>query len=166
MDDIDPLFQQFFSGENFPLSTRILDAGCGYGRNIKHLIKEGSEVNALDIAEDDVEHVKEYSLKINPAYDVSSFRVENIEENSFTKGSFDLILCHSVLHFAKDEKHFMIMLEALEALLKTNGFLYLVLRKNTFEDALKKTSFLKTYLPTKSHENDYGIYNHFILKKI
>ena len=41
------VFDQILRG-NIDKSMRVLDAGCGYGRNLVHLLREGCEVFAID----------------------------------------------------------------------------------------------------------------------
>ena len=41
------VFDQILRGNIAP-GMRILDAGCGYGRNLVHLLREGCEVFAVD----------------------------------------------------------------------------------------------------------------------
>ena len=41
------VFDQILRGNIAP-GMRVLDAGCGYGRNLVHLLREGCEIFALD----------------------------------------------------------------------------------------------------------------------
>ena len=41
------VFDQILRGNIAP-GMRVVDAGCGYGRNLVHLLREGCEVFALD----------------------------------------------------------------------------------------------------------------------
>jgi tellurite methyltransferase len=41
------VFDQILQG-NIAAGMRILDAGCGYGRNLIHLLREGAEILAVD----------------------------------------------------------------------------------------------------------------------
>jgi SAM-dependent methyltransferase len=41
------VFDQILRG-NIKPDMRVLDAGCGYGRNLVHLLREGCEVFALE----------------------------------------------------------------------------------------------------------------------
>ena len=41
------VFDQILRG-NIHAGMRVLEAGCGYGRNLVHLMREGCEVFALD----------------------------------------------------------------------------------------------------------------------
>ena len=50
------VFDQILRG-NIASGMRVLDAGCGYGRNLVHLLREGCEVFALDLDANAVDHV-------------------------------------------------------------------------------------------------------------
>ena len=51
------VFDQILRG-NIASGMRVLDAGCGFGRNLVHLLREGCEVFALDASGEGVEHVR------------------------------------------------------------------------------------------------------------
>ena len=54
------VFDQILRG-NIERGMRVLDAGCGYGRNLVHLLREGCEIFALDADADGVDHVRQLS---------------------------------------------------------------------------------------------------------
>ena len=51
------LFDQLLRGRLTP-SMRILDAGCGSGRNLVHLLRRGYEVFAVDLDVDSIAAVQ------------------------------------------------------------------------------------------------------------
>ena len=57
------VFDQILRGNIAP-GMRVLDAGCGYGRNLVHLLREGCEIFALDADADGVEHVRQLSASL------------------------------------------------------------------------------------------------------
>ena len=54
------VFDQILRG-NIARGMRVLDAGCGHGRNLVHLLRQGCEVFALDADRDAVEDVRQLS---------------------------------------------------------------------------------------------------------
>jgi len=42
----------------------VLDTGCGYGRNLVHLLREGCEVFALDADPEAIDHVRRLSASL------------------------------------------------------------------------------------------------------
>ena len=54
------VFDQILRG-NIGRGMRVVDAGCGYGRNLVYLLREGCEVFAVDADAAGVEHVRQLS---------------------------------------------------------------------------------------------------------
>lgn len=117
------LFDQILRGNIAP-GMRVLDAGCGYGRNLVHLLREGWEVFALDLDGDGVEHVRQLSSSLGTGLPAHNFQVGSIEHIPFPDAFADVVICNSVLHFAQDEDHFNSMLEELWRVLKPGGLLF------------------------------------------
>jgi len=117
------VFDQILRG-NITGGMRVLDAGCGYGRNLVHLLREGCEVFAMDTDAGGVEHVRKLSASLGRELPADNFRVGAIEKMPFADGLADVVLCNSVLHFARDEDHFRAMLDGLWRVLKPGGMLF------------------------------------------
>jgi SAM-dependent methyltransferase len=114
------VFDQILRG-NIAAGMRVLDAGCGYGRNLVHLLREGCEVFA---DRGGVEHVRALAAQLAPALPTENFRVGAIERMEFPDGFADVVICNSVLHFARDERQFLAMLEELWRVLRPGGMLF------------------------------------------
>ncbi len=117
------VFDQILRGNIAP-GMCVLDAGCGYGRNLVHLLREGCEVFALDANEEGVAHVRQLAAMLAPQLPPENFRVGAIERMNFPDGFADVVLCNSVLHFARDEQHFLAMVEELWRVLRPGGMLF------------------------------------------
>jgi SAM-dependent methyltransferase len=117
------VFDQILRG-NIQAGMRVLDAGCGYGRNLVHLLREGFEVFALDEDADAVEHIRQLSASLNTGLPADNFQVGLIEQMPFPGKFADVVICNSVLHFARDEEHFQAMLAGLWRVLKPGGMLF------------------------------------------
>ncbi len=117
------VFDQILRG-NIAAGMRVLDAGCGYGRNLVHLLREGCEVFALDANPEGVEHVRQLSASLQTGLPPANFQVGPIEQMPFPSEFADVVLCNSVLHFARDEDHFRAMLAELWRVLKPGGMLF------------------------------------------
>src|SRR5258706_1275488 len=103
------LFDQLLKGRVKP-PLRMLDAGCGTGRNLPYFLRSGFDVHACDADEDALDHVRELAAELAPGLPADHFRVENVESMTFPAAHFGLVLCNAVLHFAEDEDHFQRML--------------------------------------------------------
>ncbi len=117
------VFDQIQRGNIAP-GMRVLDAGCGYGRNLVYLLREGCEIFALDADVDGVEHVRQLSAALNTRLPADNFQVGSIERMPFPDGFADVVICNSVLHFARDDRHFRAMLAELWRVLRPGGMLF------------------------------------------
>jgi SAM-dependent methyltransferase len=117
------IFDQILRGNIVP-GMRVLDAGCGYGRNLVHLLRAGCEVFALDQDAQAVEHVRQLSASLQTGLPPENFQVGPIERMPFPSGLADVVLCNAVLHFARDDSHFRTMLAELWRVLKPGGMFF------------------------------------------
>jgi len=117
------LFDQLLKGRIAP-GMRILDAGCGSGRNLIYLLREGYEVFAADADAGQVERVRRMANTLAPSLPASNFRVEPVEQMSFDDDCADVVLSSAVLHFARDDAHFESMLRGCWRVLKPGGLFF------------------------------------------
>jgi SAM-dependent methyltransferase len=117
------VFDQILRG-NIEPGMRVLDAGCGYGRNLVYLLREGCEIFALDGDPDGVDHVRRLSASLETGLPAENFQVGPIDKMPFPHGFADVVICNSVLHFARDDRHFHAMLAELWRVLKPGGMLF------------------------------------------
>jgi SAM-dependent methyltransferase len=117
------VFDQILRG-NIPAGVRVLDAGCGYGRNLVHLLREGCEVFALDADRAGVEHVRRLSASLATGLPDENFQVGQIEQMPFPDEFADVVISSAVLHFARDDQHFLAMLKEMWRVLKPGGMLF------------------------------------------
>jgi 2-polyprenyl-3-methyl-5-hydroxy-6-metoxy-1,4-benzoquinol methylase len=103
-----------------PVGGRILDAGCGSGRDSKYFIEQCFVVEAFDASEKMVEYASQYAgLK------VKQMRFEQIE---YCKEFDGVWACASLLHVAKDE--YDSVLKKLARALSDGGIMYLSLKES------------------------------------
>ena len=117
------VFDQILRGNIAP-DMRVLDAGCGYGRNLVYLLRDGCEVFALDADAEGVAHVRALATELAPQLPPENFRVGTIEAMDFPDAFADAVICNSVLHFARDEQHFLAMVSELWRVLRPGGLLF------------------------------------------
>jgi len=117
------VFDQILRG-NIGRGMRVLDAGCGYGRNLVHLLREGCEIFALDASRNGVEHVRQLSASLGTGLPPENFQVGAIEAMPFPDAFADVVMCSSVLHLARNDEHFRAMLRELWRVLKPGGMLF------------------------------------------
>ncbi len=117
------LFDQLLKGRISP-GMRILDAGCGGGRNVVYLLREGYEVYAADADPEALESVRTLARRLAPALPSSNFRMEAVEQMSFEDACADVVISSAVLHFARDDAHFESMLQGCWRVLKPGGLFF------------------------------------------
>ena len=117
------LFDQLLRGRIQP-GMRVLDAGCGGGRNLVYLLRSGFDVSATDHNPEAVAQVRQLAAALAPHLPATQFRVENVEAPSFPPSSFDIVVSSAVLHFARDDAQFDALVAAMWHVLKSGGVLF------------------------------------------
>ena len=117
------LFDQLLKGRIAP-GMRILDAGCGSGRNIVYFLREGYEVYAADADQQAVDRVRSLARKLAPALPESNFRLGSVEKLPFEDDCADVVISNTVLHFARDDAHFEAMLDGSWRVVKPGGLFF------------------------------------------
>jgi tellurite methyltransferase len=117
------LFDQLLRGRLQP-GMRVLDAGCGSGRNLVYLLRSGYEVFGADSDVDAIEAVRVLAATLAPQLPGANFRAEAVEEMSFPDAFADVVLSSAVLHFARDDPHFEAMVADMWRVLRPGGLLF------------------------------------------
>lgn len=117
------LFDQLLKGRIVP-GMRILDAGCGSGRNIVYFLREGYEVFGADAGPEAIASVRALARRLAPTLPESNFRVEPVETTSFEDGCADVVISNTVLHLAQDDAQFEAMLAGTWRVLKPGGLFF------------------------------------------
>jgi len=117
------LFDQLLRGRIAP-GMRVLDAGCGAGRNLVYLLRAGYDVSAADLDAAAVDEVRALAARHAPHLPPANFRVEAVEAMTFPDGHADVVLSSAVLHFARDERHFEAMLQGSWRVLAPGGMFF------------------------------------------
>jgi tellurite methyltransferase len=116
-------FDQLLRGRVAP-GMRILDAGCGSGRNLVYLLRQGYEVYGADADPEAVESTRRLAASCGPTLPEDHFRVECVEAMSFPDAFADVVLSSAVLHFAGSDEHFAAMLRGSWRVLKPGGLFF------------------------------------------
>ena len=121
------LFDQILRGR-VPPGARILDAGCGDGRNLVYLLRiardERYELFGVDSDPYAIAKVRRLAASLAPGTPAANFRVEPIEDMSFPDALADMVISSAVLHFASSDDHFQSMLDGMWRVLKPGGLFF------------------------------------------
>lgn len=122
--DIDVyLFDQLLRGR-LPQGARVIDAGCGAGRNLVYLLQSGYEVFGFDQDAAAIRATQQLAAKLAPHLPPDNFRDEPIERSSFPDAFADVVISNAVLHFARDDAEFAAMLRGTWRLLRPRGLFF------------------------------------------
>jgi tellurite methyltransferase len=117
------LFDQILRGSIAP-GMRVLDAGCGGGRNLVYLLREGYEIFGADSNPHAIAGLQRLASELAPSLPAAKFRVEPIEAMSFPDACADVAISSAVLHFARDDDHFRAMLFGTWRVLRPGGLFF------------------------------------------
>jgi SAM-dependent methyltransferase len=117
------LFDQLLRGR-IAKDMRILDAGCGGGRNLVYLLQEGFEVFGIDQDQPCIDELRRLAVSLGSPLPRSNFQVGSLEALPYSDFFFDVVISSAVLHFAKDERQFRAMLNGMWRVLKSDGLLF------------------------------------------
>jgi tellurite methyltransferase len=114
------LIDQIMKGRYQPGDT-ILDAGCGYGRNLYWFLKNNHTVYGVDQNETAITSLRTHL----PPILGKKFQQADLQTLPFEDNYFDHIICSAVLHFATNTTHFHQMLTEMLRTLKPTGSLFI-----------------------------------------
>jgi tellurite methyltransferase len=144
------LFDQLLRGR-LTAGMRVLDAGCGPGRNLFYMLRSGFEVFATDADRGAIDSVRRLAASLAPGLPPDNFRVEPVERMTFEDGFADALISSAVLHFARDDQHFASMLREMWRVLKPGGLFFCRLASNIgMENRVQQTSGRRFLLPDGS----------------
>ena len=144
------LFDQLLKGQ-YDNCHKVLDVGCGGGRNLFYFLQNGFNVYGVDPNPDAIEAVKQLSASLAPNNPIQNFAVAPAEDMPFEDAGFDLIICSAVLHFAQSHEHFDHMLHSIWRVLKPGGYFFVRLASDIgIEHLLHSTGNGRYLLPDGS----------------
>jgi len=117
------LFDQLLRGR-FDRRRRVLDAGCGSGRNLPFFLRHGFEVRAADADAAAIRSVRQLVASLNPALPPNQIHCGPLDSLPWEDGSTDAVICSAVLHFAAGEREFAAMLQEMWRVLAPGGLFF------------------------------------------
>jgi SAM-dependent methyltransferase len=144
------LFDQLLRGRIRP-GMRVLDAGCGSGRNLVYLLQSGFDVFGVDAERESIEEARRLAARLAPHLPAENFRLEPVERMSFPDAFADVVLCSAVLHFARDDEQFTAMVRETWRALRAGGLLFCRLASSIgMEDRVVRVAGRRFSLPDGS----------------
>jgi 2-polyprenyl-3-methyl-5-hydroxy-6-metoxy-1,4-benzoquinol methylase len=116
--------RHLLTDERQPEDLRVLDIGCGPGRHVAYLAREGFETYGIDYSGFAIEMAEE--LCNREGFD-AEIKKERIEEMSFENGFFDCVIdCATIQHNFTEEIQESV--EEVHRVLKTGGTFFWMAR--------------------------------------
>jgi len=117
------LFDQLLKG-TYNNCHKVLDAGCGGGRNLVYFLQNGFDVYGIDPNPNAVAAVQQLAQSLAPNIPQGNFKAAAAEAIPFGDAEFDLVMSSAVLHFAQSKAHFEAMLTDMWRVLKPGGYFF------------------------------------------
>jgi tellurite methyltransferase len=117
------LFDQLLRGR-FDTRRRILDAGCGAGRNLPYFLSRGFEIYAIDEDPGAVAATRALAARLAPRLPPDNIRQGTLHALPWQDGRMDALVCSAVLHFARDGIHFDRMVDEMWRVLAPGGLFF------------------------------------------
>ena len=144
------LFDQLLRGR-FDHRRRVLDAGCGDGRNLHYLLRAGFDCFGIDEDAGAIAAVRRRAAHLARALPADNFLAGRVDVLPWGDGSMNAVICSAVLHFSEDEAHFGRMMTDMWRVLAPGGLLFARLASNIgLERALGDRAGRRMRLPDGS----------------
>lgn len=135
----------------FRPEMKILDAGCGEGRNLHWFIQNGFTVYGVDRHAEAIQYARLVAKSLNATFQPEYFQEMDLEKILFPNQAFQAIICSAVLHFAESEAHFHNIWAELWRVLTPGGLLFVRMASLTgMEDEAKPLGNGRYLLPDGS----------------
>ena len=123
------LLDQILKGR-FEQAARILEVGCGEGRNLTYFIRNGYDVWGIDHNPTALQMLRMIGRSLHKNFDKEKFIEAEITGIPFPPQSFDAIICSAVLHFSPSEEAFFAALDKMVKVLRKGGCMFLSMLSN------------------------------------
>ena len=144
------LFDQLLRGR-IRKGMRVLDAGCGAGRNLVYLLRAGFDVYGADGDPAAIRAVRRLAATLAPQLPENNFREEAVEAMTFPEAFADVVIGSAVLHFAAGDEQFAAMLRGMWRAVAPGGMLFCRLASSIgMEDRVEPIAGRRFRLPDGS----------------
>ena len=131
------LIDQILKGR-FNKEMKILECGCGEGRNMVYFIRNGYNIFGLDQDENAVRMARFVSSTLNREYRKTSIIHTQLDNTGLPDDFFDFILCLNVLHFSDSLKAFYHTFDEIYRILIPGGSIMMSMESmNMMKPAMK-----------------------------
>ena len=118
------LLDQLLKGR-FTKDMKILDVGCGEGRNAVYFLQKNYPIFGIDPNEVAIQYCRYLAKTINPKTDIHRCQVGDGAAIPFHAAAFDAVISSAVLHFAEGHAHFWKMISEIHRVLQPGGIFWM-----------------------------------------
>ena len=118
------LLDQLLKGR-FTKEMKILDVGCGEGRNAVYFLQKNYPIFGIDPNEVAIQYCRYLAKTIDPQTDIHRFQIGDGAAIPFHAAAFDAVISSAVLHFAEGHAHFWKMIAEIHRVLKPGGIFWM-----------------------------------------
>ena len=117
------LFDQLARGR-LDQRRRVLDAGCGAGRNLRYFLAHGYDCHGIGRDSSAIAHLRREAESLGWGDADVRFIAGGVESLPWSDQAFDAVISSAVLHFADDRRHFERMVVEMWRVLAPAGLLF------------------------------------------
>ena len=143
------LFDQLMRGR-FDTRRRVLDAGCGAGRNLPYFLTRGFDVHAIDADAEAVAAARGLFAALASSLAADRVLEGPLDMLPWPDATMEAVVCSAVLHFARDRDHFDGMLAEMWRVLAPGGMFFARLASSIGIESLIEASAGRVRLPDGS----------------
>jgi len=121
--------------------AKVLDLGCGQGRDALFLARVGHHVLGVDISRTGISQMLEEAER--EGLDVCGVVADVVEYEPY--GDYDVVILDRVLHILKDDSERMAVLEKASAVTKSGGFILIA-------DTPKNQQLIRSFFEVHSED--------------
>lgn len=108
-----------------PVSSRILDLGCGAGAHTEALLRLGFDVEACDVREEAVAATRERVISaVGSEETAPHVKLTPLDELGYAEASFDWIVAHTPIGYVTSPASLSDLLSMGRRLLRPGGWIY------------------------------------------
>lgn len=143
---------------------RVLDLGCGSGRNTVYFAKNGFDVYGIDIAEEGIKAAKDLLRKERLKADLKIGSMYN--RLPYSDGFFDAVISIQTIHHG-DIHNTRNVIKEIERILRPKGLIFITVRKKKYSKASYKEISPRKYIKTAGEEKGliHYLFNKALLKE-
>jgi SAM-dependent methyltransferase len=117
------LFDQLLRGR-FDHRRRILDAGCGGGRNLPYFLRRGFNIRVADAEARAIDAARRIAAESGVELSQEQMYCGALDALPWEDQSVDAVICSAVLHFARDEREWGAMVREMWRVLAPGGLFF------------------------------------------